>query len=348
MLKKFMLGTAAILLLTGAKSAGTTTDVNNDLSNPAASDIELAQTKGGKGKRRAAKPDGPPKGTIRVTLLGTGGGPAGGGAGMITKRMNATTLVEANGQMMVFDVGRGVVIRLGGLGRGYLAHTDKFFITHLHSDHVTDLPDIFLTGWTQGRSSPMRVWGPTGTKQMMFHIDKAFDWDLKYRVNRRRPRPEIDARDIVEGVIYEEDGVKVTAFQVDHWPPRLGPEDRTEFPAVGYRVDYNGRSVAVSGDTRFSKNLIKFSKGVDIMIHEVHVTRRNDGSRRAAHHTGPDETGIVFNEVNPKLAVYSHIVWGGGTEEELVAETRKTYKGPLIVGNEMMRFLISDKVEQLK
>ncbi len=266
---------------------------------------------------------------------------------MIAKRMNATTLVEANGQLLVFDAGRGLVIRLSELGRGYLANADKIFITHLHSDHVIDLPDIFITGWTFGRRMPLRIWGPKGTKQMMFHIDKAFEWDLKYRSNRRRSRPDVQATDVVQGVVFDEDGVKVTAFDVDHWPPRFGPEARSEFPALGYRVDYNGRSMVISGDTRFSENLIKFSKGVDLLIHEVHVTRRKDGGRRGAHHTGPDETGIVFNRVKPKLAVYSHIIWGRGSEQELIRVTPQIYKGPLVVGNERMKFLISDKVQKL-
>ncbi len=289
----------------------------------------------------------PPAGTIRVTLLGTGGGPGGGGRNMIAKRMNATTLVEANGKLLVFDAGRGLVIRLSELGRDYLPNADKFFITHLHSDHVTDLPDMFITGWTFGRRMPFRIWGPKGTKQMMFHIDKAFDWDFKYRSNRRRSRPEVQATDVVQGDVFDEDGVKVTAFDVDHWPPRFGPEARSKFPALGYRVDYNGRSVAISGDTRFSENLIKFSQGVDLLIHEVHVTHRKDGGRRGSHHTGPDETGIVFNRVKPKLAVYSHIIWGRGSEQELIRVTRQFYKGPLVVGNDRMKFLISDKVQKI-
>lgn len=289
----------------------------------------------------------PPPGTIRATLLGTGGGPGGGGRNMIAKRMNTTTLVEANGKLLVFDAGRGLVIRLSELGRDYLAHVDKIFITHLHSDHVTDLADIFITGWTFGRRTPIRIWGPKGTKQMMFHIRNAFDWDLRYRSNRRRSPPKVQATDVVQSVVFDEDGVKVTAFNVDHWPPRFGPESRSEFPALGYRVDYKGRSLAVSGDTRFSENLIKYAKGVDMLIHEVHVTRRKDGGRRGSHHTGPDEAGVVFNRVKPKLAVYSHIIWGGGGEEELIKATRQYYKGPLVVGNDGMKFLIGDKVQKL-
>ena len=108
-------------------------------------------------RRTTASVDAPPPGTIRVTLLGTGGGPGGGGPGMIAERMNATTLVEANGKLLVFDAGRGLVIRLSELGPGYLPNADKNFLTHLHSDHTTDLPDLFITGWKFGRRAPLRV-----------------------------------------------------------------------------------------------------------------------------------------------------------------------------------------------
>lgn len=306
--------------------------------------------RGRKGGKRLPPYEGPPKGTIRVTLLGTGGGPGGGGGpdGLFA-RMGANTLVEANGQVLIFDAGRGLVLRLGELGRIYLNRADKLFLTHLHSDHISDIPDLFTTGWTQTRRQNLSVWGPAGTKAMMTAVDRFFDWDFSYRVNPRRTRGTIDAHDSVQGVVFEKDGVKVTAFDVDHWPPRHSADSRKEFPAFGYRVDYNGRSVAVSGDTRFSENLIEFTKGVDMLIHEVHVTRRAGDRFPGGHHTGPDEAGVVFERTKPKLAVYSHIVWGrGGTPDDLERVTREKYKGPLVIGEDRMRFLISDDVKRIE
>lgn len=338
----------------GAKSAAGQFGETVELAQRAASKGKKSKRGrkfGKRGKRGIRLPPyaGPPKGSIRVTLLGTGGGPGGGGGSQLFARMSANTLIEANNQVLVFDAGRGLVLRLGELGRIYLNRADKVFLTHLHSDHIVDLPDLFTTGWTQARRQQLSVWGPSGTKVMMRHVDRFFDWDFSYRVNRRRTRPNIDAHDIKQGIVYEQDGVKVTAFDVDHWPPRMGPESRDEFPALGYRVDFNGRSVAVSGDTRFSKNLIKFTTGVDVLIHEVQVTRRKDARFPGNHHTGPDEAGIIFARTKPKLAIYSHIVWGrGGTSDELTRVTREAYKGPLVVGEDRMQFLITDTVTRIK
>jgi ribonuclease Z len=153
----------------------------------------------------------------------------------------------------------------------------------------------------------------------------------------------VSSHDIKEGVIFEKNGVKVTAFLVDHGPVK---------PAVGYRVDYGGHSVTLSGDTRFSENLIKYSQGVDVIIHETidaDALRASPGKRTKeqientiSHHTTLDKAGIVFSRIKPRLAVYSHFL---GTPERLVAGTRKTYSGPLVVGEDLMTIEIGDRVE---
>ncbi|HAF13555.1 MAG TPA: MBL fold metallo-hydrolase, partial [Blastocatellia bacterium] len=132
-----------------------------------------------------------------------------------------------------------------------------------------------------------------------------------------------------------------TAFNVDHG----------EFikPAFGYRIDYNGRSVVLSGDTRFSENLIKFSNGADVLFHEVAAAkpenlRTSEAARRIiGHHTTPEDAGRVFNRVKPKLAVYTHIALlstdpaiSAPTVEDLVSLTRKTYSGAFEVGEDLM------------
>jgi ribonuclease Z len=293
-------------------------------------------------------------GTIRVTLLGTGGGPGGGGPNMITKKMNANTLVEAGGQQFLFDAGRGAMLRIASLSPKHIVRTNKVFLTHLHSDHIVDLSDLFLNGSGQGKRTNFFVWGPIGTQAMTSHLVKAYDWDLRYRTNRRRPKLKMIGKDVREGTIYEQAGVKVTAFDVDHWPPQKTKRERTSYPAVGYRLDYSDRSVVISGDTRPTKNMIKFASGVDLLIHEVHVgldfRKRRSGPRplRGSHHTSPHEAGEIFTQARPKLALYTHIVWGGMTEKDLVDLTRQTYNGPLVVGQEMMQIRIGDTVEILK
>ena len=293
-------------------------------------------------------------GTIRVTLLGTGGGPGGGGRNMITTKMNANTLVEAGGKQFLFDAGRGAMLRLASLSPQHIIRTDKVFLTHLHSDHIVDLSDLFLNGSGQGKRAGFFVWGPAGTRAMTEYLLKAYDWDLEYRANRRRPKLTMTGKDINQGIIYEYGGVKITAFDVDHWPPQEGKQKRDVFPAFGYRLDYNNHSVVISGDTRPTKNIIKFSSGVDLLIHEVHAgldeNQRDSGGRppRGAHHTSPREAGAIFAKAKPKLALYTHIIWGRKTKQDLIDLTRLKYNGPLVVGQEMMQLRIGNTVEVLK
>jgi ribonuclease Z len=143
------------------------------------------------------------------------------------------------------------------------------------------------------------------------------------------------AQDIAEGLAYEKDGVKITVFEVDHSPMK---------PAFGYRIDYGGRSVVLSGDTRASENLIRHAEGVDVLIHEVaapETIQRADvapelAKNIIAHHVTPEQAGEVFSRAKPRLAVYSHLVLPTATEQDLIPPTRRTYAGPVEVGEDLM------------
>jgi len=281
------------------------------------------------------------KADITVTLLGSGGGP-----NPNPRRFGPSILVQAGSQTLLFDCGRGASIRLAQLGI-LLGQVRNVFLTHLHSDHIIGLPDLYLTGWgAQGRKTPFRVWGPSGSKMMMEHLQKAFDFDIRIRrdIDEKFVKEgiEVSSTDIDEGVVFQEEGVTVTAFHVDHRPIES---------AFGYRVDYAGRCVAMSGDTRFSENLIEHSKGVDLLIHEaidpVEVRARlsNMAATQAeidnivAHHITAEEAGVVFARVKPRLAVYAHI-----SDADLITPARKSYSGPLEAGEDLMTIEIGDKV----
>ncbi|RPI05165.1 MAG: MBL fold metallo-hydrolase [Ignavibacteriae bacterium] len=283
--------------------------------------------------------------SIKVTLLGTGT------PKLSFERFGPSTLVEAGTEKLLFDCGRGSTLRMQQLGLRPRDVT-SMFLTHLHSDHIVGIPDQWLTGWQGERTEPFRIWGPTGTKEMMHNLEKAYQVDIHFRIdygNRDSKGGTVLAEDITEGVVYEKDGVKVTAFLVDHGP--------VVKPALGYRIDYQGRSVAISGDTRFCENLIKFSKGVDLLVHEVvaakeELINKSEAVRRIiAYHTTPEEAGRVFDRVKPKLAVYSHIALPSTpaidevTEQDLITRTRKTYAGPLEVGEDLMTIEVGDKIE---
>ncbi len=265
---------------------------------------------------------------LRVSLLGTGFvEPA-------MDRFGPSTLIEAGSQKLLFDCGRGCLQRLTQLGVP-LKDVNKLFITHFHSDHLVGIDDLWLTGWLRGRTNvPLEVWGPPGTRAMIENLVKAFDLDIQIRRNAGNGEGiRVIVHEIKEGVIYEGSGVKVTAFDIAHGNIK---------PALGFRVDYRGRSVAMSGDTAVSENLIKFSRGVDVLIHEVSAAPRTG----VPLHVTPEEAGQVFDKVKPKLAIYSHIILPPNfTPGDLVTRTRQTYKGPLEVGEDLMVIDVGESVK---
>jgi ribonuclease Z len=279
---------------------------------------------------------------FRVTLLGTGAPPP------RLDRFGPSTLVEVGKQKFIFDAGRGAMQRLHQL-RIPFAAISGMFLTHHHSDHVVGFPDLWLTGWIGRpwgqRSTPLQVWGPEGTAEMMEYLSKAFAVDI--RVRRRNYPPDgvkLAPHEIKEGTVFDDDGVRVTAFEVDH-----GGE---ELPAYGYRIDYRGRAAVLSGDTTFNENLIRHAQGVDLIVHEVTAAAGSSAESAAqlkrigANHTTPEQAGEVFSRANPKLAVYNHLLlFGGATAEDLIPATQKNYAGPLVVGEDLLRIDIEKKVE---
>jgi ribonuclease Z len=282
---------------------------------------------------------------FKVTLLGTGTPIPD------PDRFGPSTLVEAGNKKLLFDAGRGVPIRVRQLGFRE-SKIDVVFLTHYHSDHTAGIPDIWLTGWLGNfRQEPFRLIGPVGAKSLMANLESAYALDIKIRLEDEKLPPGGIATVVEEfekdGVVYDKDGVKVIAFTVDH-----GAAIK---PAVGYRIEYKGHAVVISGDTRYDQNVIKYGTGVDLLIHEVCIVRpellSNPYIKRVVdHHTTPREAGQVFSLAKPKLAVYSHLVFLASdkvpraTVDDIVAGTRETYDGPLQVGVDLMSFEIGDAV----
>ena len=288
-------------------------------------------------------------GEFRVTLLGTG---------TPTPRVDSfsqSTLIEAGPQRLVFDLGRGVTIRLWQVGIP-LSSINAHFLTHFHSDHTVGLPDLWLTSWLPPnygrRASPFVIYGPVGTRTLMDGLEKAFADDIKIRLIDEKDPPQgiaVEAHEFVApSVVYERDGVKVSAFVVDH-----GDVIK---PAVGYKIQYEGHSVVLSGDTRLSEEVVRQATNADLLIHEVAaidpdaLTRSPALQPILAHHTSPEQAGSVFARAKPKLAVYSHIARFGDaktpppSDADIVQQTRRTYLGPLVVGVDLMQFDVGDGI----
>jgi ribonuclease Z len=285
---------------------------------------------------------------FRVTLLGTGVPiPS-------PDRFGPCTLVEAGDQKFLIDAGRGATIRLYQLEIP-IGRIDVQLLTHYHSDHTSCLPDVWLTGWLESyfgtRKSPYKVIGPTGAKQLMENLERAYADDIKIRIaDEKLPLSGI-ATDVKEfdsdGLVYEKNGVKVIAFEVDH-----GDVIK---PCYGYRVEFGGRVAVFSSDTRYNKNVIKYGAGADLLVHEVAMARPELMKeayiqRIVGHHTTPYDCGRVFAQTKPKLAAFTHVVLLSSaavpppTLDELITDVRKTYAGSLQVGEDLMSFEIGETV----
>jgi ribonuclease Z len=262
-------------------------------------------------------------------------------------RFGPSTLVEAGGRKYLFDAGRGALQRLHQMGIRW-RDVDGVFLTHLHSDHVVGFPDLWLTGWLvgAGRNRPLDVWGPAGTKRMTSHLTQAFEFDVRIRASDDRAALEgasLVTKEVGEGVVFDREGLKITAFLVDHAPVE---------PALGYRIDYGGRSVVLSGDTRVSPNLVRYARDVDLLVHEVaspeSFARTGLPPERVtsviAHHVTPEEAGEIFDKTRPKLAVFSHIVQPTATAEDLLPATRRNYAGRVEVGEDLMVIEVGEEI----
>ena len=289
--------------------------------------------------------------TMKVVLLGTRSGPA-----VDAQRLGISTLVLAGPEKLLFDCGRAMTTGMARLAINP-ADVTKVFLTHLHSDHIVSLPELVLFPWaSQGRAAPVQVWGPDGTRSMVKHLLEAFSFDIHIRRDvDEKFSPEgikVIANDIREGVVHEANGVKVTAFSVDHGPVK---------PAFGYRIDYQGHSVVISGDTKPSDSLVKFSQHVDVLIHELGQSKQDPRltgppdelipnlriTRRQArtivdHHTDAAEAGQVFERVQPKLAVFSHLP--NIVPADALRLVRQSYAGRVEFGEDLMTIDIGSVV----
>ena len=265
-------------------------------------------------------------------------------------RVNTAILVETgpnNSERMLFDCGQGTVTRLlqsGGADpvNNPNAAVDKVFISHLHSDHYSDLASLYSYGWLFRYDAPLRLWGPGagpngpfGMAAIAALLRMAYDADFNIRnwgfKNFQFPASGGTplAADLSEGVVYGSQGVTVSAFVVDHRPVD---------PAYGFRITYDNHSIVYSGDTNYNTNLIKNSQKADVLIHEIYGMPREDGPEIYDYHTPPADWARVMSATSPKLAVMSHIAMSeGDTTTDLVNRVRAAgYAGPIQVGADLM------------
>src|SRR5262245_18451130 len=270
---------------------------------------------------------------LKVILLGTGY------PRPDPERAGPSTAVVFGDRYFVIDAGRGVMLRMAAtdLDKKQLA---AVFITHLHSDHTSGLPDLFNTTWViHRRKVPLELYGPRGVNGVAKAILDFYKEDIHIRRDLTEKLAaagaKINAHTVNEGVVYQDKDVKVTAFLVAHDPVR---------PAFGYRFDAAGKSVVISGDTTFSENLVKHSRGADVLVHEACLPEEFDkrdspevAARLKSYHSTPEQAGMAAQQASVKLLVLTHLV--PGKNENIYAErAAKTFSGKIVVGRDLMTF----------
>jgi len=257
---------------------------------------------------------------IRVTLLGTGTAdspapPSGPG-----------TLIEAGDEILLFDCGRGTLERIQRAGLAAFDVT-AVFLTSLDREHVEGCAEIWSAARAGSAFQGFSVWGPAGTADMFRHIDQ--DLGGGTGVSTR-------AFDIADNVVYQPDTVTVTAFVSD---------DRLQSQHFGYRVDANQRAVVLSSDAGLPENIARFARGVQLMMQEVSGRKESTAPAGSFVRPSPEEAGRLFRASRPYLAVYSHVIANGETEEELMRRTRRSYRGLVQIGRDMMVIEVQNEVQ---
>jgi ribonuclease Z len=287
--------------------------------SPALQDLVVARI----ARRRAAgtHPELAADGALRVVFCGTGSPIADPARGQ------ACTAVFAGPRLFLVDAGAGAAERLGVWGVP-LERLEGVLLTHFHSDHIAGVGDVGLMSWIAGRTAPMRLWGGPGVTDVAHGFQTAYAADARYRIAHHSAeylppagatidpvRVDVPSEDAPVTVL-DEDGLRIVAFRVRHPPVD---------PAYGYRFDYGGRSVLVSGDTAPAPAVVREGRDVDVMIHEAlapHLIEmgaqaiESAGNPRLAklardtptYHTTPIEAARAANDANARLLVLTHIV----------------------------------------
>ena len=287
---------------------------------------------------------------LKIILLGTGTPRAFSG------RAKSGVVVLAGEKAFLVDCGGGVVDQLIKAGVMPQRITD-LFITHHHYDHNGGFFDLFISSWRthivpgevfEGRKQPLNVYGPDTTKDIIGKMRESFNFDVKLRISYNLSSDlgaNINYFERNEGVVYEQNGVKITAFEVDHRPV---------YPALAYKFEYNGQSVVISGDTVPVEKMVLYSENADLLIHEAYnkewlnqlINENPDHkqalSNPAKYHTTTLEAAEIARNANVGHLVLTHHIPAPTASTVAEAEYSKgmsnIYSGPITVGRDLMEF----------
>ena len=224
---------------------------------------------------------------LKITLCGTSSPiPAPG-------RAQACVAVETPEHLYIIDAGSGSAAT-ANLSNVPMEKLRGILITHFHSDHISDIGDFNLNSWVAGRPEPLQIIGPTGVERIVDGFNMAYELDRGYRVAHHGAEllnPELgtlQSKTIAEGVIVDQDGLRITAFEVSHPPIE---------PAFGYRLDYGGRSVVISGDSLVTDKIVEISNGADVVLHDAMSLQLVRGAAGMARTTGNTRLATVLQDI---------------------------------------------------
>lgn len=206
---------------------------------------------------------------MKITLLGTGG------PRPDPERMGSALVVETGGEHLLFDCGRGAVVQLVRAGVP-LDRVNPVFVTHHHYDHISDLGDLILSTWLQGRPGPLRIFGPRGTSDIVSSlVRRVYAMDIRFRTEGEPAvggwKP-VEAADVGPGLVHSTNRWLVYADEVVHGQG-LGIPD-FDWVTFGYRLEAEGKAIAISGDTIPCEGLDRVARGADILVQCCYLAGR--------------------------------------------------------------------------
>ncbi len=254
------------------------------------------------------------------------------------ERAGPSTLVRTELGDLLFDCGRGVLMRAAAAGSSAGA-LRGLFLTHLHSDHTTDLNDVFTSRWvTSFQPNPLPVFGPHGSTRLLQATEAMLELDIGYRMAHHADlqwRPSADVTECERGLVLEGGSVRVTAAPTNHAPVR---------PTIGYRIEEGGASVVIAGDTVPCPGLDELCAGADMLVHTV--VRRDLieplGLARLTdvldYHSSVEDAARTAARNDVSTLVLTHLVPAPqpGTEDEWVAVAKEHFGGAVVVAKDLL------------
>lgn len=228
-----------------------------------------------------------------------------------------------------------------GTGAAFIA---AVMVTHLHSDHITDLNDLITSRWVMSPTpNPLRVYGPPGTQRVVDALLSMLEDDVRYRCDHHEDLtwgPPVDVTEVTSGLVFDEGGVRVTAEPTDHSPVR---------PTVGYRVEYQGGAVAIAGDTVPCAGLDRLCEGVDVyvqtvlrpsLVAQVPMQRFQD---TIDYHSSVVQAAATAQRSGVGTLVLTHLVPAPfpGTEGEWIDEAAAVYGGKVVLAEDLTSIEVS-------